>query len=143
MLQDKSQRAGDRFHNMTVASQTNASDLVRHYLDLMEARDLVAAGLLLADGFTMTFPGGVVFTRAEELIEWARPRYNWVKKKYDGFDEAPSQDGAVVYCYGSLYGELPDRSAFSDIRFIDRFTVSNGKLVDQRVWNDFAEVASK
>lgn len=30
--------------------------------------------------------------------------------------------------------------AYAGIRFIDRFTVRDGKLVDQNVWNDMAEV---
>jgi hypothetical protein len=29
---------------------------------------------------------------------------------------------------------------YSGIRFIDRFTVRDGKLADQMVWNDMAEV---
>ncbi len=36
--------------------------------------------------------------------------------------------------------ELPDGSPYSGIRFIDRFTVRAGTLVDQNVWNDMAEV---
>jgi hypothetical protein len=45
-----------------------------------------------------------------------------------------------MYCYGTLYGELLDGTPYSGIRFIDRFTVKDGKLVDQMVWNDMAEV---
>ena len=33
-----------------------------------------------------------------------------------------------------------DGTPYSGIRFIDRFTVRDGKLVDQNVWNDMAEV---
>jgi len=46
-----------------------------------------------------------------------------------------------VYCYGTLSGEWLDGRAFADIRFIDRFTVVDGKLLDQTVWNDLAEVS--
>ncbi len=41
---------------------------------------------------------------------------------------------------GAGKGEWPDGAAFSGIRFIDRFTVAGGKLVDEMVWNDLAEV---
>ena len=116
-----------------------ASDIVRSYLSAMEARDLNAARAYLADGFTMVFPGGVTFRTPEELTIWAKPRYNFVKKTYDRFDEALNDDGVVVYCYGTLYGEFPDGTPFSGIRFIDRFTVADGKLLDQQVWNDLAE----
>ena len=116
------------------------SVVVQSYLAAMEARDLALAEMMLAPGFTMEFPGPVTFTRLSDLIEWAKPRYRFVKKVYQRFDEAPAGDSAVVYCYGTLAGEWPDGVAFAGIRFIDRFTVAGGKLVDQTVWNDLAEV---
>ena len=116
------------------------SVVVQSYLAAMEARDLALAEVMLAPGFTMEFPGPVTFTRLSDLIEWAKPRYRFVKKVYQRFDEAPAGDSAVVYCYGTLAGEWPDGVAFAGIRFIDRFTVAGGKLVDQTVWNDLAEV---
>jgi ketosteroid isomerase-like protein len=121
----------------------SAVDVVRAYLAAMEARDLAAAEAMLAPGFTMEFPGPVRFTTLGELIAWAKPRYRFVKKAYERFDEAPAVAGAVVYCYGTLAGEWPDGTPFAGIRFIDRFTVAQGKLVDQTVWNDLAEFRYK
>ena len=116
------------------------ADLVRTYLEAMEARDMDKARGFLADGFEMTFSGGVVFRRLEELSEWAKLRYRFARKTYERFDEAPAGDGGVtVYCFGTLSGEWPDGTPFEGIRFIDRFTVSGGKLIDQMVWNDLAE----
>lgn len=69
----------------------------------------------LAPGFFMVFPGDA---------------------RFDAFDGG-------VYCFGTLYGELLDGTPYSGIRFIDRFTVSDGKLVDQRVWNDMPKVPGK
>lgn len=118
-----------------------AMNLVRRFLDIMEQRDLPAAKAMLAPGFEMTFPGDARMQTLEQLVQWARTRYAFVRKRYDVFDLAPGPDGsAVVYCFGTLYGELLSGKAFSGIRFIDRFTVANGLLVDQRVWNDMAEV---
>jgi len=122
---------------MTMA---DAAATVRRFLDLMEARDLDGARALLAPGFTMVFPGDARFASLEELVAFARPRYRWVRKSYDRFDEAPGPDGAAVYCFGTLSGEWPDGSGFAGVRFIDRFTVRDGRLVDQRVWNDLAEL---
>ncbi len=115
-------------------------EVVRQYLYAMESRDLDGAESYLADGFTMTFPGGAVFHRAQELVDWAMDRYRWVKKIYQRFDEAPAEDGVVVTCFGTLHGEWPDGEAFEGIRFIDRFTVRAGKILDQMVWNDMGEV---
>jgi hypothetical protein len=117
----------------------SASDIVKSYLTTMEARDLATAETCLAPGFSMTFPGGHTFTQLQDLVVFARDRYRFVKKTYDRFDEAPATDGTIVYCYGTLSGAWLDGSTFSGIRFIDRFTVRGGKLVDQQVWNDLAE----
>jgi len=115
----------------------NASEqIVRQYLDAMERRDLAAAKALLAPGFYMLLPGGKRYQSLEALVEGARGRYRSAKKTYERFDAA----GDVVYCYGTLYGELLNGEAYSGIRFIDRFTVRDGKLADQMVWNDMAEV---
>ncbi len=115
------------------------ADLVRGYLSAMENRNLASAKDYLADAFTMTFPGGLVFETPEQLIDWSKQRYRYVKKTYHSFDQLPADRGSIVYCHGTLNGEWTDGTAFSDIRFIDRFMVEEGKLTDQRVWNDLAE----
>jgi hypothetical protein len=48
-----------------------------------------------------------------------------------------------VYCFGTLHGELLDGSPYEGVRFIDRFTVRDGRLADQMVWNDMAEVLGR
>lgn len=111
-------------------------ETVRAYLSAMERRDLATAKSFLAPGFHMTFPGDQQFTTLEQLVERSRGRYRSAKKRYDVFDSFDDK----VYCFGTLYGELLDGTQYSGIRFIDRFTVKNGKLVDQKVWNDMAEV---
>lgn len=113
--------------------------LVRGFLEAMEARDLARASEFLAEGFVMTFPGGVSFSRPEELAAWAKGRYRFVRKTYEGFDTALGVEGATVFCFGTLSGEWPDGTAFSGVRFIDRFEVEAGKLTRQMVWNDLAE----
>ena len=109
---------------------------VRAYLDAMERRDLAKAKSFLAPGFYMVFPGGKRFDSLEQLVESAKGRYRSAKKTYERYEAA----GDAMYCYGTLYGELLDGAPYSGIRFIDRFTVKDGKLVDQLVWNDMAEV---
>jgi len=109
---------------------------VRAYLDAMERRDLGAARSFLAPGFCMVFPGNKRFDALEQLVESAKGRYRSARKTYERYETA----GDAVYCFGTLHGELLDGSPYSGIRFIDRFTVRAGKLVDQNVWNDMAEV---
>ncbi len=106
----------------------------------MERRDLSAAKAFLAPGFTMTFPGGRQMTSLDELIEWSKTRYRRVEKTYERFDEVADADRTVVYCFGTLSGEGLDGAAFSGIRFIDRFTIKDGLISEQLVWNDMGEV---
>ena len=112
---------------------------VRAYLDAMETRDIETARSFLADGFRMTFPGGRELTDLAGLVEWSKNRYSFVRKTYTRFDTAPSLDGPVVYCYGTLSGAWTDGTEFKGIRFIDRFAFTDGKLAEQQVWNDLAE----
>lgn len=112
--------------------------LVRIFLDAMEARDLALASSLLADDFTMEFPGSDAMTRLDELVAWARDRYRFVKKRVSEFDCCDKGDHAVVICHGQLHGEWLDGTAFDGVRFIDRFEVRAGKLSRQHVWNDLA-----
>lgn len=118
------------------------AETVRAYLQAMEARDLDAAKSYLAEGFQMTFPSGKTLTSLEELVDWSRTRYSFVKKTFARFDTAATLDGIVVYCHGTLAGEWLDGTAFDGVRFVDRFTVTGGKLSDQQVWNDLAEARS-
>ena len=116
-----------------------AEEVVRAYLDAMERRDLAAAKALLAPGFHMVFPGDKRFTSLEQLVEHASGRYRSARKIYERFDCV----GDKVYCFGTLHGELLDGTPYSGIRFIDRFTVRDGRLVDQNVWNDMASPGRK
>lgn len=115
------------------------SEIILSYLAAMEARDLERARSFLARNFTMTFPGSARFGSLDELLAWSAVRYKSISKTIGGVHEVPEEEGAVVYCMGTLAGLWPDDSPFSGIRFIDRFTLSDGKLTDQQVWNDLAE----
>lgn len=48
-------------------------------------------------------------------------------------------EALVEWGFGTLNGELLDGSSYSGIRF----TVRDGKLADQNVWNDMAEVLGR
>lgn len=123
------------------AAQADASAVVRGFLEAMQDRQLDAARRLLAPDFAMQFPGAPPMHRLEELLDWARPRYQRVAKTYERFDESWAEEHTVVYCSGTLYGQWLDGQAFEGIRFIDRFEVAEGLIRRQEVWNDLAEHA--
>lgn len=112
--------------------------LVRSFLDHVQARDLAAAARLLAPNFEMHFPGAPAMHELQQLVQWSAGRYRSVAKDYAGFDESLTELGAIVYCHGHLHGVWLDGSAFSNIRFIDRFEIVDGLIRRQDVWNDIA-----
>lgn len=122
------------------AAKPDPGQIVRDYLAAMEARDIPRAQGFLSKTFEMSFPGTDPMKTLQELIDWAKPRYTFVTKTYEGFDTMQSPgDAAIVYCRGTLAGEWPDGRAFEGIRFIDRFEVVGDKITKQDVWNDIAE----
>jgi phenylpyruvate tautomerase PptA (4-oxalocrotonate tautomerase family) len=116
------------------------SMLAQNYLTAMEQRELETARSYLSDNFVMTFPGTAEFSSLEQLVEWSRSRYRFVKKTLDSVTVAYEMEGAQVFVVGTLAGEWPDGSAFENVRFIDKFEVRDDLLVRQDVWNDLAEI---
>ncbi len=117
--------------------------MVRDFLGAMEARDLDRARGFLADDFVMHFPGQGPMRSLEDLVEWSKPRYRFVRKTYHGFDVTANETAVIVYAHGTLSGEWLDGSAFEGIRFIDRFEVEKGRFARQDVWNDMAEAKAR
>ncbi len=123
------------------AAQADASAVVRDFLEAMQDRQLEAARQWLAPDFVMQFPGSQPMQRLEDLLEWARPRYQRVAKTYERFDECWGDEHTIVYCSGMLHGQWLNGAIFEGIRFIDRFEVVDGLIRRQEVWNDLAEHA--
>ncbi|WP_282608867.1 tautomerase family protein [Pelagibius sp. Alg239-R121] len=118
---------------------TPPSTIVQSYLTAMEARDLKAASQWLAKDACLTFPGGKTFTTLDTMIAWAQTRYRHIAKSYERFDEAGTEDGAVVICQGTLHGEWLNGVGFDGIRFVDWFLIRDEMIMEQKVWNDLAE----
>ena len=121
----------------------NASAMVRHFLALMQERDLSSASALLAPDFVMHFPGHTAMHTLGELVAWAKGRYTSVAKDYERFDESWADGFTVVYCSGTLRGVWLDGSSFEGVRFIDRFEIADGKIRRQDVWNDLADTLAQ
>ncbi|MCR9255684.1 MAG: nuclear transport factor 2 family protein [Alphaproteobacteria bacterium] len=121
------------------ASQNRACDLVRRYLAAMERRDLDEARRYLGAGARFVFPGGRRFSSVDEIVANSTGRYSRIEKTIHDVDATGNDEQALVIISGVLNGVFEDGEAFEAIRFIDRFLLRRGKIVDQRVWNDTAE----
>ena len=118
----------------------NAQGIVEKLLSALEARDLDTAESLMDPSATITFPGGKKFNSQREMAAAASGRYQWVKKKFEAVEAYSSDEGIIVYVRGALTGLNKHEIPFENIRFIDRFLVRDGLIVQQDVWNDLAEL---
>ena len=115
-------------------------EIVKKFLKLIQERKLEDAEKWLADGAQMIFPDGQCFTDLPDLLAWTNTRYKSVSKTFECIETAFNGKDATVYCSGTLQGIWLDGTAFKNIRFIDRFSISSGQITRQEVWNDLAEV---
>ena len=112
---------------------------VKDYLAASMAPDPVKAASFVADGFAVRFTGGREYGEPSGPTGFNAKRYAWVKKRIVRYDVVAGQSETIVYSLGYLYGAWPDGTAFDHNRYVDRFTVRNGLILDTDVWNDSAE----
>jgi hypothetical protein len=116
-----------------------AAEVVEAFLVASMIPDPIKAARHVADDVAITFTGGRKFAHPRESTAFNAKRYKWVKKKMERTDVVPGAGETIVYNLGTLYGEWPDGTPFEGNRYVDRFVVRNGKIVQMDVWNDSAE----
>ncbi len=112
---------------------------VRAYLEASMVPDPETAQRYVAAPLRLTFTGGRKFSHPREATAFNAGRYKWVKKKMGQMDVVPGEGRTIVYSVGTLYGCWPDGTPFEGNRYVDRFVVENGVIVETDVWNDSAE----
>ena len=117
----------------------SAADIVERFLVASMIPDPETAGTFMSSDVAITFTGGRKFSHPREATAFNAMRYKWVKKKMARTDVAPGLGETVVYNTGTLYGEWPDGTPFEGNRYVDRFVVRGGRIVQMDVWNDSAE----
>jgi hypothetical protein len=116
-------------------------DLVETFLRTIMIPDPVAARAYVSPDLHIRFTGGRAMKDPSECSAFNASRYAWVKKKFEQTDvvEGASTAHAIVYNIGTLYGSWPDGTAFEGNRYVDRYVVKDGLIVQMDVWNDSAE----
>ena len=117
-----------------------ARAIVEAFLEASMIPDPVKARTFMSASVQITFTGGRRFADPSESTAFNAGRYKWVKKKMERTDVVPGRDETIVYNLGTLYGEWPDGTPFEGNRYVDRFVVRGGKIVQMDVWNDSAEI---
>ena len=116
-----------------------AAEIVEHFLEASMIPDPVAAAKYISPALKITFTGGRIYHHPRESAAFNATRYAWVKKRMERSDVVPGTTETIVYNLGTLYGAWPDGTTFEGNRYVDRFVVRNGLIVDMQVWNDSAE----
>ena len=126
----------------TGSAQAQAGRIVESFLEASMVPDPVRARTFMAPDVKITFTGGRRFDDPAGTAAFNATRYRWVKKKFERTDVVAggTDDEAIVYNIGTLYGEWPDGQPFSGNRYVDRFVVRRGRIVRMDVWNDSAEL---
>ena len=118
---------------------SRAADIVERFLVASMVPDPETAAQYIAADLQITFTGGRRYDHPRETAAFNASRYKWVKKKMERTDVVPGHGETIVYNLGTLYGEWPDGTPFEGNRYVDRFVVRGGKIVQMDVWNDSAE----
>jgi hypothetical protein len=127
------------FHAPDGAS--DAAARVDEYLRLLMIPDPEAASRLVGPSLRIRFTGGRAMQRPAECAAFNATRYKWVKKRVERTEVVAGGSAAhsVVYSLGTLHGEWPDGTPFEGNRYVDRYELRNGLIVQMDVWNDSAE----
>jgi hypothetical protein len=133
------------------ASPQTPGAIVDEFLRLVMIPDPDAARRYTAPGLRIRFTGNRPMNDPADTTAFNKARYRWVKKRIErtetvasstlatGVAGAMGQEGDVVYSLGTLYGEWPDGTPFEGNRYVDRYVVLDGLIVQMDVWNDSAE----
>lgn len=119
--------------------RAQAIDTVRDFMDAMERGDLAAASARCALRFTLLAPGGVRCQTLAELVAFGRGRYLEIHKAERELDACESAAGIVVYAHGVMNGRWLDGSSFAGLRYVDRFLIVEGQVLELQILNELGE----
>jgi hypothetical protein len=112
---------------MTLEKPVGPREIVEEFLRIIMIPDPVGARVFTSPELRIRFTGGREMRDPIECFE----RTDVV--------EGANDEEAIVYNIGTLHGEWLDRTAFEGNRYVDRYVVRHGKIVQMDVWNDSAE----
>ena len=118
-----------------------AAQTVDQFLRLAMIPDPDGARAHCAADLRIRFTGGREMSDPSECAAFNARRYGWVRKRFERYEvvSSASTGHATVYALGTLYGEWPDGTPFEGNRYVDRYVLRGGKIVEMSVWNDSAE----
>ena len=135
--------AAASFLALKAFAMDSPTTVVKNFLDAMSRRDFATMEKLMAPEFKMTVSGGHVFKHPREFAAQSGKRQKSARKTTDRYDEIPIPNGGVVFAMGSMAREWLNGETYAGVRYIDRFEIKDGKIVDMNVWSDMSEFRPK
>jgi hypothetical protein len=131
----------DMTQDTNQAPQRTPQEIVEAFLRTIMIPDPVGARAFTSPALRIRFTGGRPMRDPGETSAFNAARYKWVKKRFERTDlvTGASEEEAIVYNLGTLYGEWLDGTPFEGNRYVDRYVLQHGKIVQMDVWNDSAE----
>lgn len=119
----------------------SAAEIVDEYLRMLMIPDPVTARRYTSSDLRIRFTGGRQMSDPAECAAFNAQRYAWVKKRIEKTETVDNgqSDEQIVYSLGTLYGAWPDGRLFEGNRYVDRYVLRDGLIVEMDVWNDSAE----
>ncbi len=123
------------------ADAMSPAQIVDEYLRILMIPDPDGARRFIGPELRIRFTGARAMSDPAQCAAFNASRYRWVKKRIERTETVAggSADDTVVYSLGTLYGEWPDGRPFEGNRYVDRYVVRQGRIVQMDVWNDSAE----
>ena len=117
------------------------AEVVNEFLRLVMIPDPASARRYVSPDLQIRFTGGRAMRDPAETSAFNATRYRWVKKRIERSDTVVggTAEETIVYSLGTLHGEWPDGTPFEGNRYIDRYVVRHGLIVQMEVWSDSAE----
>jgi ketosteroid isomerase-like protein len=126
---------------MNTATAWGPKEIVEEFLRIVMIPDPEAARAFTSPDLQILFTGGRAMCDPAETSAFNASRYKWVKKRFLQTDvvAGATDEEAIVYNIGTLHGEWLDGTPFENNRYVDRYVVRQGRIVQMQVWNDSAE----
>ena len=117
------------------------AQIVDEFLRLVMIPDPASARRYVSPDLQIRFTGGRAMRDPAETSAFNATRYRWVKKRIERSDTVVggTAEETIVYSLGTLHGEWPDGTPFEGNRYVDRYVLRHGLIVQMEVWNDSAE----
>jgi hypothetical protein len=126
---------------MKPETSSDPREIVEEFLRIIMIPDPEGARAFTSPELRIRFTGARAMRDPSETSAFNAGRYKWVKKRFERSDlvTGATDEEAIVYNIGTLHGEWLDATPFEGNRYVDRYVVKKGKIVQMDVWNDSAE----